>query len=87
MVARALVAAGSVRGGGIALELDGADRARPLVLSVMHESRACTLRLSLEEARALFDALAESITLATVADGARHAAGVDTPDADQPSTV
>lgn len=66
-------------GVGVALEIDDAGRPDPLVLSALGATTATTLRLTLDEGRQLFDALAEALALIAATAGARHAAGRDTP--------
>lgn len=51
---------------GVALEVDDPRHERPLVLSALGVTNATTLRLTLDEGRALFDALAEALGLVTV---------------------
>lgn len=74
---RRLIDAGDA--GGVALEVDDATWAEPLVVTTMSAHGAATVRLSLDGGRQLFDALTEALGLVTAAAGVRAAAGADTP--------
>lgn len=65
---------------GVALEVDDAGHRFPLILTAMRPSSATTLRLSVDEGRQLFDAIAEALaTIESLHATAAIAAARDTP--------
>lgn len=63
---------------GVALEVDDPADPRPVVLTTITPNTAATLRLELDEARCVVDALAASIGLVEVAHAVDRLAGRDT---------